>query len=98
MSAFRLDIFNESGAKLNTITQISGVGITSRVNRLGELRFTVPQLVALDRGIGRGRVYKLYHYVDGLLGTFYHLSNELSEDGDLLSVTCYDQFYENHNH
>ena len=94
MSAFRLDIFSAAGAKLNTITQISGVGITSRVNRLGELRFTVPQLVALDRGIGRGRVYKLYHYVDGLLGTFYHLSNELSEDGDLLSVTCYDQLYE----
>ena len=94
MSAFRLDIFSAAGAKLNTITQVSGVGITSRVNRLGELRFTVPQLVALDRGIGRGKVYKLYHYVDGLIGTFYHLSNELSEDGDLLSVTCYDQFYE----
>lgn len=94
MSAFRLDIFSAAGAKLNTITQISGVGITSRVNRLGELRFVVPQLVAIDRGVQRGRIYKLYHRVDGLYGTFYHASQDLNETGDLLTVTCHDQLVE----
>ena len=91
MSAFRLDIYNAAGAKLNTITQISGVGITSRANRLGELRFTVPQLVALDRGVGRGKVYKLYSAIDGYLGEFYHSTDSTNENGDVLSVTCHDQ-------
>jgi hypothetical protein len=91
MSAFRIDIYSAAGAKLNTITQISGVGITSRVNRLGELRFTAPQVVALDRGVGRGKVYKLYSAVDGYLGEFYHSTDSLNETGDVLSVTCHDQ-------
>ncbi len=94
MSAFRIDVHNAAGTKLNTITEIGGVSITSRVNRLGELRFGVPQTLATDRGIGRGKVYKLYHRVSGLLGTFYHSSQELDETGSVLSVTCYDQLYE----
>lgn len=94
MNAFRIDVHNAAGTKLNTITEIGGVSITSRVNRLGELRFSAPQTLATDRGIGRGKVYKLYHRVSGLLGTFYHSSQELDETGSVLSVTCYDQLYE----
>lgn len=94
MSAFRIDIHNAAGTKLNQITDIGAVTITSRASRLGELRFDVPQLVAIERGVQRGRVYKLYHRVDGLLGTFYHSTQELDANGDILTVTCHDQLVE----
>lgn len=94
MSAFRIDIYNAAGTKLNQITDIGAVTITSRASRLGELRFDVPQLVAIERGVQRGRVYKLYHRVDGLLGTFYHSTQELDANGDILTVTCHDQLVE----
>lgn len=94
MSAFRIDIYNAAGTKLNQFTDIGAVTITSRASRLGELRFDVPQLVALDRGVQRGRVYKLYHRTDGLLGTFYHSTQELDASGDVLTVTCHDQLVE----
>jgi hypothetical protein len=94
MSAFRIDVYNAAGTKLNWFDQLSGVSITRRASRLGELRFSVPQLVALDRGVQRGRVYKLYHRADGLIGTFYHSSQELDTSGNVLTVTCHDQMIE----
>lgn len=94
MSAFRIDVYSAAGTKLNWFDQLSGVSITKRASRLGELRFSVPQLVALDRGVQRGRVYKLYHITDGLIGTFYHSSQELDTSGDVLTVTCHDQLIE----
>lgn len=94
MSAFRLDIHDAAGTLLNHTIYISGVSIASRASRIGELRFDVPRLVALDRGIQAGRIYKLYHRVDGLYGTFYHSTDELDESGDLMTVTCHDQLIE----
>jgi len=91
MSAFRIDVHNAAGVKTNWFTEIGRLAITKRASRLGELRFDVPQVVALDRGVGRGKVYKLYSAVDGYLGEFYHSTDSLNENGDVLSVTCHDQ-------
>ena len=91
MSAFRIDIYNAAGVKINWFATMGGLAITKRASRLGELRFDVPQVVALDCGVGRGKVYKLYSAVDGYLGEFYHSTDALNETGDVLSVTCHDQ-------
>lgn len=91
MSAFRIDVYNAAGVKINWFAEIGKLAITKRASRLGELRFDVPQVVALDRGVGRGKVYKLYSAVDGYLGEFYHSTDSLNETGDVLSVTCHDQ-------
>ena len=91
MSAFRIDVYNAAGVKINWFATMGRLAITKRASRLGELRFDVPQVVALDRGVGRGKVYKLYSAVDGYLGEFYHSTDSLNENGDVLSVTCHDQ-------
>ena len=91
MSAFRIDVYDASGVKLNWFDAIGRLAIAKRASRLGELRFDVPQVVALDRGVGRGKIYKLYSAVDGYLGEFYHSTDSLNENGDVLSVTCHDQ-------
>ncbi len=91
MSAFRIDVHNAAGVKINWFATIGRLAITKRASRLGELRFDVPQVVALDRGVGRGKIYKLYSAVDGYLGEFYHSTDSLNENGDVLSVTCHDQ-------
>ena len=91
MSAFRIDVYSAAGAKLNWFWQISPPVITKRASQIGELRFDVPQIVVLDKGVGRGKTYKLYSEADGYLGEFYHSTDALDASGDILTVTCHDQ-------
>ena len=91
MSAFRIDVYNAAGVKINWFATMGRLAITKRASRLGELRFDMPQVVALGCGVGRGKTYKLYSAVDGYLGEFYHSTDLLNENGDVLSVTCHDQ-------
>jgi len=91
MSAFRIDVYSATGAKLNWFWQISPPVITKRASRIGEMRFDVPQIVALDKGVGRGKIYKLYSAADGYLGEFHHSTDALDASGDILTVTCHDQ-------
>lgn len=91
MSAFRIDVYSAEGVKLDWFWQIASPSITKRASRLGELRFDVPRLVALDKGIGRGKIYRLYSAQDGFLGEFHHSTDALDASGDTLTVTCHDQ-------
>lgn len=94
MSAFRIDVYAPSGEKLNWFNQLSGVGLKQSASRIGEMRFSVPKIVADERGVGRGKTYKLHHQSDGYCGTFYHVNQELDESGEVLTVACYDQLHE----
>ena len=91
MSGFYVDIYNASGVQQNSNTyQISDVRLTQRVNRVGEITFRMPAVVARDMALAKGMQYKVYHEVQGLIGTFYHDDMTVDADNQTAEITAQD--------
>lgn len=91
MSQFWIDVYNASDVKQNAHTQdVSGVRITTRLNQIGELEFSLPAAVATQIGANFGMKYRLYHETLGDLGKFKHYDSTTDADQKLVTIKCYD--------
>lgn len=91
MSGFYVDIYNSAGVQQNSTTyQVSDVRLTQRVNRIGEITFRMPAVVARDMALAKGMQYKVYHEVQGLIGTFYHDDVTVDADNQTAEIRAQD--------
>lgn len=91
MSDFWIDVFDAADVRQNANTQaVSAVRITERINQIGELSFTLPAIVAVQIGAGKGRRYRLYHSDEGYLGVFTHNDMTLDANGETATITAHD--------
>jgi hypothetical protein len=95
MSQFWIDVYNAADVKQNAHTQdVSGVRITTRINQIGEMEFSMPAAVATQIGAGFGMKYRLYHEALGDLGKFKHYDSTTDADQKLVTIKCYDSLVE----
>lgn len=91
MANFWIDVFDAGDVKQNASAQaVSSVRITERINQIGELAFTLPAIVAVQIGAGKGRRYRLYHSDEGYLGVFTHNDMTVDADGRMATITAHD--------